>query len=472
MGGQRQVCDHAGEARGRRGHLAFVVMGLACAITASACAGPANHAPAQSASASAAPSEVQTSSPGATPLAEPEIRRHALREFAFDDAPVRIAAADEYTTLRIDPFTPFFIQNAQLFEQNGNTATQRPLAITAPEIHAPLTISNGIVITVGIGDGPIFDASALKVTQGDVAPIAGDHNDDALTQVYVLGDDLLVGYYADWEGMGFTEKPAPTPGSYRATDVAGSEQWQHEAATIGVEQCTQPLEPAGVNGWLVSPDPACNVAINAQTGNTLDYGDAEVIAGYLEHLVVYDHERGAFISYRADNGEIDAQFALAREALNQASPLDFPVHNEVVTEPPMDLSDELSYADLLAGLQTLSTITAEAGNDAHTSWIILTGGEVMGVDERDPAGLTLSKAGSDETWVVDCQQVRIGGNGTRALCVGGGDSGTLFDLQDDGGTQPLWRMEAPLTVGKTRLYPFNGSQWILRSDAAIYLLAG
>lgn len=469
MGEQQHLFNSTGHTRGG-GRLAVAALALACAITATACAGPARHTTDHSASTTAQPSEAERPTPSAPPVVEGEIRRDALRTFAFAEAPVKIAAADEYTTLRIDPFTPFFIQNAQLFEQTGNTATQRPLAITDPEIHAPLTISDGIVITVGIGDGPIFDASALQVVNNDVASIAGDRNEDALTHVYVLGDDLLVAYYADWEGMGYTDKPAPTPGSYRATDVAGSEQWQHEAAAIGVDQCKQPLEPKGGNGWLVSPDPACSVAINAQTGDVLNYGDAEVIASYLQHLVVYDHERGAFISYRADNGKIDAQFALAREMLNTARPLDFPVHNEVVAETQMDLSDELSYADLLDGFQTLSALAADGDTAEHTSWIILSGGEVMGVDERDAADLSLSKAGSDETWAVDCEQVRIGGNGTRALCVGGADNGTLFDLQSGGRTQPLWRLDTPLTVGKTRLYPFNHSQWILRTAEALYLL--
>lgn len=343
-----------------------------------------------------------------------------------------------------------------------------------PHIHTPLTTTDGVVIFVRIGDGPL-DAQVLDIGTHETSEIIGELGSYALTRAY-LTEELVVGYYADWSANGPEPGPAPIPAIYRASDLHGTERWQYTAAAIGAEDCVMPLEPARSTGWLRSPDDECEVAINARSGLVVHYGDAEVIASYRDHLVVYDRERNAFISYRADNGDVDAEFSLPRQVLNTAPPTRLPRHGEVEPQELVDYSDELSYADLIAGLQTLQTLVGAEGDmrddDRGQSWILLMNGEVLQVDKREPAVMQLSKINSGERWTLRCEQVRIGADGTRALCLGGADSGVMFDLQPGGDVSEVWRSEVPLPPENSLLYPFNTSQWILRSQGALYLLGG
>ncbi|MDO5727364.1 MAG: hypothetical protein Q4Q03_05525, partial [Bowdeniella nasicola] len=181
-----------------------------------------------------------------------------------------------------------------------------------------------------------------------------------------------------------------------------------------------------------------------------------------------------FVVYSADNAAIEHEFVFPGAALHMHSRMQSRLEGHYWVGPILDYGDELSYQDLIAGLQHLQEIGATpefSGKFATTRWALLPGGQSIRVKAGDDgSSVQLRHEGSGDEWTLPCIDVEIVADGTRAFCQGGSAAGTLFELQAGGASSEVWRLANMDEHSFAQFHPFNAGQWILSTADGLYVM--
>lgn len=439
---------------------------------------PSTGAMATSASPTATPSPSQKTA------AEParEIARTTWRELTASAEPLFVGHADG--PVIADPTGPYLRVNDTVLHFHDGEFTAVPNRTTQHYYDNIWSIRDGWALAFSTPDGPgpaVFDLVSGEelYTPPDFLAWVPSHHE--LAQVRLAEDDqFFIASVTKAERGGAPTQTDPRT-LLQLVSKTGEQRWQAPIPDIAGADCSGWFAEPGVSSWLLPDDPKCRVAVRARDGAVVHYAAGMVIATYDEHLVVYDPDAERFISYDAD-GNQERSFAVHAAALKMISPYAAYVnrsHSEAFEHQHFDRGGtvdyglEVPYPDLVKGLAAMEAAgVAPVSDDGVLStmkWEILPGGEVLELDMRTEGHSILSPLHGGVHWDLACANVKVIAGGSRAICQGGEDDGTLFQLNDNGTSAPLWK--DPNGFGfAMKIFPFNHNQWVVYSDNKVWVL--
>lgn len=406
-----------------------------------------------------------------------EVSRPLWRELNAERQPIFVGTSDADPV--VDPSGPYL----WLPGANGGSLQRFDGEASAPLSGAGQQISQireGMSYGEGAGghSAPMFadlNANSEPTTEPQLS-----HGDHVATYGYlvdrrrVFEQSLPKAQLEDYAG----EKFATIDFDFHVTQLDGTTLWQRPLREIGAWQCAEGYYRGnGISPWLTNPHRDCDTAINQNSGATITYGNAMVIATYDQHIVAYEPDRQQFVSYDAAGNE-ERRFNVHAAALKMISP--YAARVAAAAEPNsrsdliVDYGLEVGYDDLIKGLAALEAAGAAPVSDdglrSTMKWEILPGGAVLEVDMQTADHVRLTPLGGGAHWDLACANVKVIAGGSRAICQGGDDDGTLFQLHDDGTSTPLWR-EGNGFGFEMKIFPFNHHQWVIYSDSKVWILA-
>lgn len=435
---------------------------------------------------SAEPSEVPTT-PAPEPAAPREVSRATWMEFRADGQPVRVF--DGQRPVIVDPLGPF------VSESYGDSIYRVDHGEVDLAWSAQETVENflGYVITIRGGfahlNSPsevvlpsLVDVEAKEVVFTPETLDFANSGEWVVEMLEQLSADAFLFSSRDYtnvhgsplEGGEVEAAYLAAPTANHVTKLDGTDVWRKptDDSGEGWGWCPQGRHN-GLSPWMVQlAGSGCNDALNVQTGALIKPPAGKIVATYDDHLVTLDQNAGAFIAYDA-GGNVEAEFSVPASVVKMVSPV--ALRNQAFEDAGdlLDLGLEVSYPDLIAGLQYLQDIDAQPetgmGSTSPVKWQILPGGNAMKVDASAGDRVTLTRSDTDQQWQLPCANVHVIAAGKRALCLDGSASGTLFDLEQDGGTSQVWQIPDGVAVDAT-LYPFNHDEWVVNSRGSVWVL--
>lgn len=434
----------------------------------------------------AEPSEAPTT-PAPEPAAPREVSRATWMEFRGDGQPVHVFEAE--SPVIVDPLGPFLSENYSdsIYRvDNGEV----DLAWTDPQTSEfPL----GYVMTIRGGfahlNSPsevvlpsLVDVEAKEVVFTPETLLFANSGEWVVEMLEQLSADTFLFSSRDYtnvhgsplEGGEVEAAYLAAPTANHVTKLDGTDVWRKptDDVSVGWGWCPQGRHN-GLSPWMVQlAGSDCSDALNLQTGALITPAKGKIVATYDDHLVTVDQNAGTFIAYDAD-GNVEAEFAVPASVVKMVSPV--ALRNQAFEDAGdlLDLGLEVSYPDLIAGLQYLQDSDAQPaagmGSTSAVKWQILPGGNVMKVDASAGDTVTLTRSDTDQHWQLPCANVHVIAAGERALCLDGDASGTLFNLEQGGNTSQVWQISDGVAVDAT-LYPFNNDGWVINSRGSVWVL--
>lgn len=436
-------------------------------------------------SAVSEPSETATTA--APQLEDPrEVSRATWMEFRGDGKPVRVFDAE--SPIVVDPLGPFIGETfgQSLYRVEGGEVSD---ALTDPETAESYqgflrTIRGGFAYSNAPSEVPLpslIDLEANKVMFTPETFSFAGRDGWQIEWVEQISADSFLFHSRDYtnvhgspmEGGEVEAAYLAAPVANHVTKIDGTDVWRKpvEDAAEGWGWCHQGRNN-GISPWLVQMAGLdCNAALNVQTGELITSIGGKIVATYDNHLVALGDD-DTFVAYDAD-GDVEAEFSVPAGVVQMVSPVVLRNQEFEDAGDLLDLGLEVSYPDLLAGLQYLQDIDAQLeigiGSVSTMKWQILPGGSAMKIDMSAGDSVTLTHSDTDQQWQVPCQNVHVIAAGERALCRGGKASGTLFNLEQDGTTSRVWQIPDGLAPD-AQLYPFNNEGWVVNSGGSVWVL--
>lgn len=408
-----------------------------------------------------------------------EVSRPLWRELNAESQPILVGTSEADPV--VDPAGPFLwlpgANGGSLQRFDGENAA--PLPTADQQIYQ---IREGMSYGEGPGTGryaPTF--SDLNADSEQTSEPQLSHGDNFATYGYlvdrrrVFEQSFPEAQLEDYYG----EKFATIDFDFHVTQLDDTTLWQRGLREVGAWQCAEGYYRGnGISPWLINPHRECDTAINQNSGATLTYGNAVVIATYDQHIVVYEPDSEQFVSYDAAGNE-ERRFNVHAAALKMITPYAERVRQAAAATDPnsrsnltVDYGLEVGYDDLVKGLQTLEAAAAapitDDGRTSSVQWEILPGGAVVEFDMRTAGRTVLTPLDRDVHWEIACTNVTVIGGGSRAICQGGEDDGTLLQLNDDGTSTPLWKHVGGFDRAM-KIFPFNHHQWVVYSGNEVLI---